>query len=154
MRQIVLILFAMLLISVGGCSANDDWVHTFTGESDNWSVVMEIRPTESEHTHVVYPFYLTKKMENDVTKLHFEAHLVNGNPSGNFDHKYIKKLNDKQPFLLFKEYPNLLSTDFPAKDTPKEQLEYYFSELKMDIKWADDRGEHQEQIPLKLQKAP
>lgn len=154
MRRIVCFLFTMLLLGVGGCSANDDWVHTFTGESDNWIVVMEIRPIENEHTTVVYPFYLKKKMDSEVTKLYYEAHLVNGKPSGNIEHIDFEKFNQKQPVLLFREYPNLLSPDFPAKDTPNEQLEYYFSELKMDIKWTDDRGEHQEQIPLKLQKVP
>ncbi|WP_253901885.1 hypothetical protein [Brevibacillus sp. HB1.3] len=34
-------LLLMVFLLLGGCSANDDWVHTFTGESDNWIVVME-----------------------------------------------------------------------------------------------------------------
>ncbi|WP_016741255.1 MULTISPECIES: hypothetical protein [Bacillales] len=76
MRHIALLLMVFLLL--GGCSANDDWVHTFTGESDNWMVVMEIRPIESGHTTVAYPFYLTKKRENQVTKLYAEADLDNG----------------------------------------------------------------------------
>lgn len=58
MRHIVLLLMVFLLL--GGCSTNDDWVHTFTGESDNWIVIMEIRPIESEHTTVAYSFYLAK----------------------------------------------------------------------------------------------
>ncbi|NRR23769.1 hypothetical protein [Brevibacillus sp. MS2.2] len=152
MRRIVLFLMVSLLL--GGCSANDDWVHTFTGESDNWIVVMEIRPIESEHTKVAYPFYLTKKVENQVTKLYAEADLVNGSRASNLNPIDLEEINKKQQLLLFQEYPNLLSPDFPGKDTPKEQLEYYFADLKMNIKWTDERGEHQEQIRLKLKSAP
>ncbi|BAH46026.1 hypothetical protein BBR47_50490 [Brevibacillus brevis NBRC 100599] len=149
MRHIVLFLIVFLLL--GGCSANDDWVHTFTGESDNWIVVMEIRPIESEHTTVAYPFYLTKKMENQVTKLYAEADLVNGGRASNLNQIDLEEINEKQQLLLFQEYPNLLSPDFPGKGTPKEQeqLEYYFSDLKMNLTWTDERGEHQEQIMLK-----
>ncbi|WP_409175790.1 hypothetical protein [Brevibacillus fortis] len=117
-------------------------------------MVMEIRPIESEHTTVAYPFYLTKKMENQVTKLYAEADLVNGSRASNLNQIDLEKINQKQQLLLFQKYPNLLSPDFPGKDTPKEQLEYYFSDLKMNIKWTDDRGEHHEQIMLKLQTAP
>lgn len=151
MRRIVLFLVVSLLL--GGCSANDDWVHTFMGESDDWIVVMEIRPIESEHTTVAYPFYLTKKVENQVTKLYAEADLVNGSRASNLNPIDLEEINKKQQLLLFQEYPNLLSADFPGKDTPKEQLEYYFSDLKMNIKWTDERGEHQEQIMLKLKSA-
>ncbi|ASJ55817.1 hypothetical protein BP422_21030 [Brevibacillus formosus] len=152
MRHIVLFLMVFLLL--GGCSANDDWVHTFTGESDNWIVVMEIRPIESEHTTVAYPFYLMKKMENQVTKVYAEADLVNGSRASNLNQFDLEEINKNEQLLLFQEYPNSPSPDFPGKDTPKEQLEYYFSDLKMNLKWTDERGQHQEQIMLKLKTAP
>ncbi|WP_253901884.1 hypothetical protein [Brevibacillus sp. HB1.3] len=87
-----------------------------------------------------------KKRGNQVTKLFAEADLVNGSRASN--------LNQKRQLLLFQKFPNPPSPDFPGKDTPKEQLEYYFSDLKMNLKWTDERGEHQEQIMLKLKTAP
>ncbi|MFS0918892.1 hypothetical protein [Brevibacillus sp. 179-C 1.1 NHS] len=153
MRQIV-VCFLFVLLLLGGSSSKYNWVHTFMGESENWRVVMEVRPNEKKPETVVYPFYLTKKMDRKVTVLYAKAESVNGGPSIRFTDFDYEKFPKDQPVLLFRDHPNYLSLKFPWRDTPNEQMEYYFSELKMDIKWTDDTGEHEEQIKLKLQKAP
>jgi hypothetical protein len=145
------ILLLLVLVLFAGCSSPDSWTHIFAGEGDSWRAIMEIGPKgKSNSSDVVYTFKLTKKIENEVSKVNYEAHIVHSKNGGNLDELDIKKVNQKEVLTLFSEFPNFSTPGLIGKDTSKEELETYFSDLRIDIIWEDDNGEHVEEIFLKL----
>ncbi|MED1780511.1 hypothetical protein P4V43_01580 [Brevibacillus fortis] len=145
------ILLIFLTLFFVGCSSNNDWIYTFSGESTSWKAVMDIEPyVKEDSTGVVYTFKIAKKIDNKVSKIHYEAKIPNSENGGNLDSVDLEKINKKELLKIFNEFPNLVDPNWLGKDTDKKELETYFSELQIDINWEDENGKHSEKIILQL----